>query len=67
MTTRGETLTIRSSEHCPKTGWWQPLQSEDRDQTAPSRFVGQGCVMPNVNGASTWWVQSGNARLQTVY
>lgn len=67
MTTRRETLTIRSGEHCPKTGWWQPLQSEDRDQRASSRFVGQGCVMPNVNGESTLWVQSGNARQQTDY
>jgi hypothetical protein len=67
MTTRRETLAIRSGEYCPKTGWWHPMQSEDRDQTAPSRFVAQGCVMPNMNGASILWVQSGNARLQTDY
>jgi hypothetical protein len=67
MTTRRGTLAIRSGEHCPETGWWQPLQSEDWDRPAPSRFMGQGFVMPNVDGASTVWVQSGNARLQTDY
>jgi hypothetical protein len=67
MTTQTETLTIRSGEQCPKTGWWQPLQSEERSQTMPSRFLGQGCTMPDVNGTSTLWVQSHNARLQTDY
>lgn len=60
-------LAVGSGEQCPTTGWWQPLQSEERGQSAPSRFVGQGCVMPTVDGASTFWVQSCNARLQTDY
>lgn len=51
-----ESLTVRTGEHCPETGWWHPLSSEKAGTPAPPRFVGEGSVMPAVGGTAIIWV-----------
>jgi hypothetical protein len=54
---QNETLTVRTGDHCPETGWWRPVQSE-MPTTSVSRFVAQGSVMPAVAGTPAFWVSS---------
>jgi hypothetical protein len=49
-------LAVRTGEHCPESGWWYPVQPEKAGTALPSRFVGQGSVMPAVAGAPAFWV-----------
>jgi hypothetical protein len=58
---------VRSGQPCPETGWWQPLQTEAQGGITSSRFIAQGTTMPAGDSASTYWVRSTNARLQTDY
>ena len=47
---------VRTGEHCPRTGWWYPLQVEPATLTQTPRFVGQGSVMPAVGGSPSLWL-----------
>ena len=51
-----KSLPVRTGEHCPETGWWDPVQPEKAGTALPSRFVGQGSVMHAVTGAPAFWV-----------
>lgn len=51
-----ETFPVRTGEHCPETGWWRPVPTEKTNTATPSRFVGEGSVMPSVSGAPAFWV-----------
>jgi hypothetical protein len=64
---RTETLVARTGEHCPTTGWWNPLLPEDYNSDVSSRFIGKGSVVPAVGGTPIIWVPSNNAHLQTEY
>jgi hypothetical protein len=51
-----KSVPVRTGEHCPETGWWQPVQPERAGTAVPSRFVGEGSVMPAVGGRPAFWV-----------
>lgn len=51
-----KSLSVRTGEHCPETGWWHPVEPEKSGTALPSRFVGEGSVMPAVGGAPAFWV-----------
>jgi hypothetical protein len=53
---QASSLAVRTGEHCPETGWWDPVQPEKAGTALPPRFVGQGSVMPAVAGAPAFWV-----------
>ena len=43
----------KTGEHCPATGWWIPQGS-----TEPWRYLGEGSVMPALNGEPTAWLRA---------
>ena len=53
-------LPVRTGEHCPETGWWQPVKPQEAGLAFPSRFVGEGSVMPAVAGAPAFWMPTRN-------
>ncbi|MFC7847024.1 hypothetical protein ACFUTU_00955 [Arthrobacter sp. NPDC057388] len=55
-TTAREPAAVRTGEHCPRTGWWYPLQAEPAATVQAPRFVGQGSVMPAVDGSPSEWL-----------
>ncbi len=46
---------VRTGEHCPESGWWQPLSA---GRGASSKFFGQGSLMPAVEGAPSFWIRT---------
>jgi len=46
---------VRTGEHCPESGWWQPLPAMDQDESVP-RFIGEGSVMPASGGTPVLWL-----------
>ncbi len=48
-----ERPAVRTGEHCPESGWWQP--SPASGQAEPPRFIGEGSVMPASGGAPVLW------------
>lgn len=49
-------LTIRTGEHCPESGWWFPLQPGATRAPSQARFIGEGNVMPAAGGVPIVWV-----------
>ncbi|TQJ34184.1 hypothetical protein FBY36_1415 [Arthrobacter sp. SLBN-122] len=50
----------RTGEHCPQTGWWNPAGEEATKASlraaAEARFIGEGSLMPPINGLPGTWV-----------
>lgn len=60
---------VLTGEHCPATGWWQMVQSEeDVGPIRHPRFIGQGSLMPaSGEGVRVFWVPSHRSRRQSEY
>jgi hypothetical protein len=54
-----EKAAVRTGEHCPESGWWYPAPSEPARaltvNISGARFIGEGSVMPAVEGRPTFW------------
>lgn len=55
---RWSDYTVLTGEHCPKTGWWRPIQTESANHVQGPKFVGQGCLMPAIGGEPGFWLLS---------
>ena len=48
---------VRTGEHCPRTGWWAPAGGKASTTIAGEpRFIGEGSVMPSINGIPGTWL-----------
>jgi hypothetical protein len=56
---RTDAAPVRTGEHCPKSGWWYPLQSEFATTPIPARFIGEGSVLPALEGTPVLWLLRG--------
>jgi hypothetical protein len=61
------TAAVLAGQPCPVTGWWRLLQPEEAENITISRFVGEGSLLPSVDGTSNLWVPSSHAFHQSDY